>query len=70
MKITFLGTGTSCGVPQVGCTCPVCTSTDPHDDRLRSSVLVDTAHNHLLIDCGPTSGSRCGDNHFANSTPY
>ena len=53
MKITFLGTGTSCGVPQVGCTCLVCTSTDPHDDRLRSSVLVDTAHNHLLIDCGP-----------------
>lgn len=53
MKITFLGTGTSTGVPQVGCSCEVCTSKDPRDKRLRTSVLVETARTRLLIDCGP-----------------
>ena len=53
MKITFLGTGTSTGVPQIGCTCKVCTSTDAKDKRLRSSVWVETEHTHILIDCGP-----------------
>lgn len=53
MKITFLGTGTSTGVPQVGCSCEVCTSNDPRDKRLRSSILVETAQTRLLIDCGP-----------------
>lgn len=53
MKITFLGTGTSTGVPQIGCTCKVCTSTDPKDKRLRSSVLVETKESRVLIDCGP-----------------
>ncbi len=53
MKITFLGTGTSTGVPQTGCTCEVCTSTDPKDSRLRSSLLVETGEANLLIDCGP-----------------
>lgn len=53
MKITFLGTGTSTGVPETGCTCPVCTSTDPRDNRLRTSVLVETDHNRILLDCGP-----------------
>ena len=53
MKITFLGTGTSTGVPETGCTCPVCTSHDPRDSRLRTSVLIETDNNRILLDCGP-----------------
>ena len=53
MKLTFLGTGTSCGVPVIGCQCEVCRSTDPHDKRTRCSVLVETERTRLLIDCGP-----------------
>lgn len=53
MNITILGTGTSCGVPQIGCTCPTCTSTDPRDKRLRCSTLVDVDDRRILIDCGP-----------------
>ena len=53
MKLTFLGTGTSCGVPTIGCQCEVCTSSDPHDKRLRCSALVETETTRLLIDCGP-----------------
>ena len=53
MRLTFLGTGTSKGVPEIGCTCPVCRSTDPHDKRLRVSVLVETDEARILIDCGP-----------------
>ncbi len=54
MKLTFLGTGTSTGVPQIGCKCEVCTSTDPREKRLRASALVETAQGKkLLIDCGP-----------------
>lgn len=53
MKITILGTGTSTGVPQIGCSCEVCTSSDPHDSRLRCSALVETETTRLLIDCGP-----------------
>lgn len=53
IKLTFLGTGTSTGVPEVGCTCPVCTSNDDRDHRLRVSALVETADTRILIDCGP-----------------
>ena len=53
MKLTFLGTGTSCGVPVIGCQCEVCQSTDPKDQRTRCSVLVETEATRLLIDCGP-----------------
>lgn len=54
MKLRFLGTGTSTGVPQIGCRCEVCASTDVHDKRLRASAIVttDTGAN-ILIDCGP-----------------
>ena len=53
MRLTFLGTGTSCGVPVIGCQCEVCKSTDPHDRRLRCSVLLESDTTRLLIDCGP-----------------
>ena len=53
MKLTFLGTGTSVGVPAIGCTCHTCTSTDPHDKRLRCSALIETEHTRILIDTGP-----------------
>lgn len=53
MKVTILGSGTSTGVPQVGCTCQVCTSIDPHDKRLRCSGLVEADGVRILIDCGP-----------------
>lgn len=53
MRLRFLGTGTSTGVPQIGCTCPTCISTDVHDKRLRSSALLNVNGINLLIDCGP-----------------
>ncbi|MBR1394648.1 MAG: MBL fold metallo-hydrolase [Prevotella sp.] len=53
MKLTFLGTGTSCGVPTIGCQCRTCQSTNPKDKRLRCSALVETDTTRLLIDCGP-----------------
>lgn len=54
MKLTFLGTGTSTGVPQLRCSCPTCTSADPRDRRLRCSVVVEADNGaSLLIDCGP-----------------
>ena len=53
MKLTFLGTGTSCGVPIIGCQCYTCSSTDAKDKRLRCSVLIETEQTRLLIDCGP-----------------
>jgi phosphoribosyl 1,2-cyclic phosphate phosphodiesterase len=53
MKILFLGTGTSTGVPQMAGDCAVCQSTDSKDKRLRSSALISDGDNSLLIDCGP-----------------
>ncbi len=53
MKLTFLGTGTSTGVPQLMCDCEVCRSTDPRDKRLRCSGLIETDGGNILIDCGP-----------------
>ena len=54
MRVVFLGTATSYGVPQVGCRCATCTSTDPHNKRTRSSVWIQTDEGHrLLLDSGP-----------------
>lgn len=68
MTLTFLGTGTSTGVPQLRCGCPTCTSSDPHDRRLRTSAMLETEGKRILIDCGPDfreqmlrHGRRCKD---------
>jgi len=53
MRLTFLGTGTSMGVPMIGCTCHVCTSPDPHNKRLRTSALLEVAGKCVLFDAGP-----------------
>ena len=53
MQLTFLGTGTSGGVPSIGCRCKVCTSKDPHDNRLRASAMIETLSTRIIIDCGP-----------------
>src|SRR6202012_959095 len=52
-KITVLGSGTSVGVPTIGCHCAVCTSTDPRDNRLRPSILVGYGDHNILIDTTP-----------------
>ena len=53
MKVTFLGSGTSQGVPVIGCTCEVCTSLDFRDKRLRSSIHVEVANQSIVVDTGP-----------------
>ncbi|MEW6469399.1 MAG: MBL fold metallo-hydrolase [Bacteroidota bacterium] len=53
MKITFLGTGTSQGVPVIACGCTVCASADPRDQRLRSSVMIEGKGRVAVIDTGP-----------------
>ena len=53
MKLTFLGTGTSQGVPVIGCRCRVCTSSDRRDDRLRTSAMVEAGDVRIVIDAGP-----------------
>ena len=53
MRVTFLGTGTSQGVPVIACTCATCRSADPRDSRLRPSVFIETADASVLVDAGP-----------------
>ena len=59
LQITFLGTGTSQGVPMIACTCPVCTSGDPRDHRTRSSVFVRTPEAAFVLDTGPDFRAQC-----------
>ena len=53
MKITFLGSGTSQGIPVIACDCDVCQSIDPKDDRMRSSILISAEEQNYVIDTGP-----------------
>lgn len=69
MKLHFLGTGTSSGVPQMGCSCAVCRSADPRDKRTRCSALLETDDRRLiLIDCGPDFRSQML--RFLDEHPY
>lgn len=52
VRVVILGSGTSIGVPVIGCTCPVCTSKDPRNTRLRTSVRLDIGERHFIVDCG------------------
>jgi phosphoribosyl 1,2-cyclic phosphate phosphodiesterase len=53
VKITFLGSGTSQGIPVIACDCHVCRSTDPKDDRMRSSILISAEEQNFVVDTGP-----------------
>jgi len=53
VKLTFLGTGTSQGVPLIGCTCVVCKSEDPRDQRLRTSIMLENNGKVVVVDTGP-----------------
>jgi phosphoribosyl 1,2-cyclic phosphate phosphodiesterase len=59
IKVTFLGTGTSQGVPVIACKCAVCTSADVRDTRTRTSILVETAKTRIVIDTGPDFRQQC-----------
>ena len=66
MKLLFLGTGTSTGVPQIGCSCKVCQSTNPKDKRLRTSLLITVENKNILIDCGPDFRQQMLGNNITN----
>ena len=53
LSLTFLGTGTSVGVPMIGCDCDTCRSNDPRDKRLRSSIYLQTPECSWIVDTGP-----------------
>lgn len=67
MKLTFLGTGTSQGVPVIACHCEVCTSTDVHNSRLRTSALLETDQGkNILFDIGPDFRQQMLTNHVGH----
>ena len=59
LELTFLGTGTSQGVPAIGCECPVCLSVDPRDNRTRTSILIQTRDTSIVIDTTPEFRIQC-----------
>lgn len=65
-KLTFLGTGTSQGIPVIGCGCEVCRSRDFRDNRLRTSVMVQSHQTTIIIDTGPDFRQQCLRNNIKN----
>lgn len=59
LQLLFLGTGTSAGIPMIGCHCAVCTSADPHDKRTRPSVLISHGDTRVLVDTSPELRLQC-----------
>jgi len=59
LRVVFLGTGTSHGIPMIGCRCEVCTSNDPHDRRTRASILIQRGERALLVDTTPELRLQC-----------
>ena len=59
VRLTILGSGTSHGIPMIACDCPVCTSTDPRDQRTRASALFSYDNHHVLVDTGPELRLQC-----------
>jgi phosphoribosyl 1,2-cyclic phosphate phosphodiesterase len=66
IELTFLGTGTSAGVPMIGCHCPVCDSTDPRDKRTRPSVVISYGSLRVLVDATPELRLQCVANRIDN----
>jgi phosphoribosyl 1,2-cyclic phosphate phosphodiesterase len=59
LKVVFLGTGTSQGIPVIACDCEVCRSSDPRDNRLRCSVLLSVNDRNMVIDTGQIFVNKC-----------
>ena len=66
MKVIMLGSGTSVGVPVIGCTCHICTSTNPKNKRFRSSVYIEVSHHSFIIDTTPDFRLQCLHNNISN----
>jgi len=64
VKVTFLGTGTSHGIPMIGCDCAVCTSEDPRDKRTRTSIVVECRGRTVLVDTSPELRLQCVANNI------
>src|SRR6195952_3611250 len=61
VELLFLGTGTSAGIPMIGCHCEVCSSADPHDKRTRTSCLISYGPTRVLVDTSPELLLQCTD---------
>lgn len=66
MKVIFLGTGTSTGVPLIGCSCDICRSQDVRDQRLRASVYIETRDTKIVVDTGPDFRIQMLSNHLSD----